>query len=692
MKLRPAIFVIGCALCSFRPCHAGTLTTLDEIAECISRGSAWNVRFEATVQVLSPLIPQFHSLFIAGDSDRAFRFYYGDSPTEGCHPKPGDVIKASGEIRQHSAVCKSVTIIRHGAPPTGKLISGNEFYATSAKCGHVRLRGTIRSVLPDEIDPNFCLIVLNSSSLAIPVSLCTLNASADFLARLPGSEVEISGLLESFRHGNRPKIGRMLCVFNPDAITFLSKDAPNPFSAPDISELDFRQPSELLKLGRFRTVGTVLAGWAKNHFLIRTDDGEICRIDLAQGNSPRRGAHVEVAGFPETDFYHINLSCAVCRPAAGPPDFGDLAKPISPDELFSGSKPQRRIRPQSHGKTITFEGTVRNATEGTLDVDFRGHTLTVDVGMSNLPKGAVQRALVRITGTCVLDTINWRAADTFPHIRSVFVVTHSDSDILVLASPSWWTPVRLVSVIATLLAVVVGIIIWNVSLRRLVFNRGQALAAETIARTESDLKVYERTRLATELHDSIAQILTGVAFKLETVDRLAEMDPKAMRSHLNIAIQSLKACRGELRNCLWDLRNQALEIPNMNQAIRRTLEQHLEGTKLTVRFSVPRERLSDNTTHEILCIIRELVLNAIRHGHATEVSVAGAIENDNLRFSVADNGCGFNPDNCPGMRDGHHGLQGIRERAAHLNGNFSIQSDKANGTKAVVSIKAPQAS
>ena len=110
---------------------------------------------------------------------------------------------------------------------------------------------------------------------------------------------------------------------------------------------------------------------------------------------------------------------------------------------------------------------------------------------------------------------------------------------------------------------------------------------------------------------------------------------------------------------------------------------------LAIRFNVPRERLSDSTTHEILCIIRELVLNAIRHGHAAEVRVAGAIEDDTLRFSVADNGCGFDPDHCPGMREGHYGLQGVRERAAHLDGEFTIHANGTSGMKAVVSIKIP---
>ena len=121
-----------------------------------------------------------------------------------------------------------------------------------------------------------------------------------------------------------------------------------------------------------------------------------------------------------------------------------------------------------------------------------------------------------------------------------------------------------------------------------------------------------------------------------------------------------------------------------------TLEPHVGNTHVAIRFNVPRERLTDNAAHTILRIVRELVLNALRHGQATEVRVAGTIEDDRLLFSVKDNGCGFDPANRPGAREGHFGLLGVRERVAAFAGKLQIDSAPGRGAHVSVSINLPR--
>ena len=89
----------------------------------------------------------------------------------------------------------------------------------------------------------------------------------------------------------------------------------------------------------------------------------------------------------------------------------------------------------------------------------------------------------------------------------------------------------------------------------------------------------------------------------------------------------------------------------------------------------------------ILRIIRELAVNAVRHGRATSIKVAGSVENGKLMFSVSDNGCGFDPASAPGVEAGHFGLQGIRERVAEFDGEMSVESEPGHGSKVTVSIK-----
>ena len=125
----------------------------------------------------------------------------------------------------------------------------------------------------------------------------------------------------------------------------------------------------------------------------------------------------------------------------------------------------------------------------------------------------------------------------------------------------------------------------------------------------------------------------------------------------------------------------------MNESIRRMLLPSVKGVSLKIRFSVPRTAFSDNTAHTVMRIIRELVVNGIRHGHATEIAIAGALDRGTLCFSVRDNGSGFDPATAPDVTCGHFGLEGVRERIRSLGGTFEIASSPGTGAKATVRIR-----
>ena len=162
--------------------------------------------------------------------------------------------------------------------------------------------------------------------------------------------------------------------------------------------------------------------------------------------------------------------------------------------------------------------------------------------------------------------------------------------------------------------------------------------------------------------------------------------PAAAMQHLEFASNAIASSRDELRNCLWDLRGEALDEPDMEKAVEFSLRPHAGDASFAIRFRIPRTRLSDAIAHATLRIVRELAVNAIRHGGAKSVKIAGCIDGDLLKFSVSDDGSGFDPLAAPGIDQGHFGLQGIRERIDTFGGSLSVESSPGHGARVSVSI------
>ena len=123
-------------------------------------------------------------------------------------------------------------------------------------------------------------------------------------------------------------------------------------------------------------------------------------------------------------------------------------------------------------------------------------------------------------------------------------------------------------------------------------RRGKELAAEQVAHVSSELKVYERTRLAVELHDSLSQTLTGVSMGIDSAIDLAQGLSDDLKRQLEYTSKTVEACRTELKNCLWDLRSEALEatddlvMPKMDGVeTTAALREKSPGTKVLILTS-----------------------------------------------------------------------------------------------------------
>ena len=546
---------------------------------------------------------------------------------------------------------------------------------------------------------SLCWIMLTIGDRENHVFATVPSFSPDELSRLEaqvGRTVTVTGICVPYDHSPRRQVGRFFKIASPSDIRFENTVSSDDGHLPTVDDLSVTRPADLAKLGRHRARGYVVAAWSDDRALVRTARGDFVGLRLAPNQTlPRYGTAIDAIGLPETDLFKIDLVRAVWRELPAPPLDAEPPRRLAmSDLLVTVSGGRRRLYCSDYlGQPVLLSGTVRSRpNDGSvrLYVECGSYLVTVDATKTpHAFDGVDVGCTIDVAGTCVLDVDSPSARATIPRLNGFMLVVRTPADVTVVSRPSWWTPGRLMALIGILLAALLAITLWNTALRRLAERRGKALADETLARATADLKVYERTRLAVELHDTLAQNLTGVSMEIDAAKRFASDDLRQMERHLDVASRSLKSCRDDLRNCLWDLRHETLENADMAEAIRQTLAPHVEGVALAVRFSVPRERISDNTAHAILRIVRELSVNAVRHGRATEIRIAGSIEGDKLLFSVRDNGCGFDPERCPGLEQGHYGLQGIRERIDAFEGDIEIRSHPGDGTKVTIALNIP---
>lgn len=598
--------------------------------------------------------------------------------------RAGDRIGMSGIIvRQDNglynyAKATNIVFLSHGNVPDP--VEADAASINSGRCLDriVRTRGRIIDVFHDEIDSRFVFFILASKQGCVYVAVSNLIPNGNALFGMLDSIVEVTGLCDQTRpSGSGRLIDILLEIRAPHAIRTISPPPEDPFSAPPLRGC-LRDIQTIPESDTFRRKirGTVLAVWNGSTALVQTENSDISKIGFTRKPIPTCGDFIEAVGAPETDLYDLNLSRAIWRTASGKTTPKPQVESVPIKTLFTDKLGNTAINQQFHGRLLKFTGKVRSLPSignERLALDCDGYSLPVDFSaVPNALNGIEIGCTLEATGICVMETENWRPQLPFPQIKGFFLVVRTMDDVRILSRPSWWTPGKLLAVIVLLFVVLLAVLLRNILQSRL-------------ARARLD----ERTRLAVELHDTIAQNLTGASFEINAAERLVPTDASASLGHLGRAARTLKSCRDELRNCIWDLRNRALETSDMNAAIRCTLEPHVGDTSLAVRFNVSRSLFSDDSAHALLRIIRELTLNAIRHGSARHVKIAGSVENGTLLFSVRDDGSGFDPDNCPGLREGHFGLQGVRERIKKFNGEMSIESHPGAGTRIVLSFVLP---
>ena len=571
-----------------------------------------------------------------------------------------------------SEVLSSAVMPPPSQPAVADILAGRQDFS------YVRVSGTVIDAFPDDIDQNWNFLLLRSEGETLVVAVPAGIRFAPPFDDLRDAEVSVCGVTVPTASGCRMFAGPYLELESDAAIAVTVPPPRDPFAVRELEDFKHLSPRDIATLGRRQVRGRVIAVWSGRRFMIDTGDAYPILAETARTVSPPVcGDFVRVVGYPTTDLINLKLTQTTHETVVtNSPPAVKSPRTCTVGEILGNAAGRRSVQPLLRGELICLRGIVRSVplsavTDGRLVLQCDDELVTVFPGadVRSVAEASVG-AVVDVTGVCLIESANWSSGYVFPRLEGFSLVMRSAADLTVVRSAPWWTPVRLLVVIAVLLLALLAVYARNRFLKRL-----------------GRLKLGERTRLAMELHDSVSQNLTGIALQIDAAERLVDARPGVALRHLSVASKTLVSCREELRNCIWDLRSQTLEEKDLAMAIRKTVQPHVEGAELAVRFPVPRARLSDNAVHTLLRMVRELATNAVRHGKAKNLYIAGALEAERLGFSVTDDGCGFDPENRPGIAEGHFGLQGVAERVKEMNGELKIESAVGRGTKVSIWIR-----
>jgi signal transduction histidine kinase len=207
-------------------------------------------------------------------------------------------------------------------------------------------------------------------------------------------------------------------------------------------------------------------------------------------------------------------------------------------------------------------------------------------------------------------------------------------------------------------------------------------------RSKFNAILAERTRIAREIHDTLAQGFVAVSTQLELTAHLLA------QSHVLEASQQVDRTRdlvreglADARRSIWDLRAASTEATLPVRLTQLVEQSSTDQLKTEIDVGGTYRVLAPSLENEVFRIAQEAFANAVRHSGAARVVLGLRYHPDELILTISDNGSGFLVSDANLPAKGHFGLQGMRERADQIGGTLNVESSPVGGTK--ITLRAP---
>ncbi|MBD0334079.1 MAG: GAF domain-containing protein [Cyanobacteria bacterium Co-bin13] len=188
----------------------------------------------------------------------------------------------------------------------------------------------------------------------------------------------------------------------------------------------------------------------------------------------------------------------------------------------------------------------------------------------------------------------------------------------------------------------------------------------------------ERNRMASEIHDSMAQSFMGVLMQLQAANRFFASKPDQAQACITRAQTLAKEGLAEARLSVWSLCQESADYCFIAETLTRITEQLTTGTPIqaTVKVEGTPHGLQSEVGMNLLRIAQEALTNALRHAQAQTIQVQLKFAAEVIQLRIQDDGKGFDPQ----QRSSGFGLVSMRQRAEQIGAQLTIDTQAGAGT------------
>ena len=213
--------------------------------------------------------------------------------------------------------------------------------------------------------------------------------------------------------------------------------------------------------------------------------------------------------------------------------------------------------------------------------------------------------------------------------------------------------------------------------------------SELLEQSREAAVLEERARVARDIHDTLAQGLTGIVVQLSAAQRAMEIAPDDARQHMQLAQDMARESLAEARRSIWNLRTGHLERGELRDALAG-VAQRASSEKMRVTFETRGEvwAIHADVESALLRVAQEALVNVGKHANATQAVLLLEYAPDAVHLMIHDNGVGMDDDVLSNTQvrgpESGFGLMGMRERIQQWGGTLELKNQDGAKIEATI--------